>query len=340
MKTEHTIWESLIEIARWSPSPHNIQPWRVRILSDRRAELYYDHRRLLPDTDPTSCFTILGLGMFIECMNIAAAEHGFAVHPEHESEPRLDQSAKVPKLFATLSLVEIENGTTIYDPALILKRKTSRLPYDGKSVADDVLQSLSRLSASAGHSFEYTSEAGTVDFIIDLNRETLFLDLDDDIGRKELSKWIRVSPQEAARKRDGLWSKCMRFPGWLMNNFFFHHERFRNPLLRRILGKVYSRSMRGSSTVAWLTGKFEDRIDWLRAGILLQRLWLEMTKHDVYLHPFGSVVTNKIAHKKFIEQMKIDESDQKLWLLMRLGYSKEPPRSYRLSTQEILLSDL
>src|SRR5262249_6479246 len=55
------IWREGVAYARWTASPHNVQPWRLRILSPRQGELYYDPRRLLPKTDPTSAFTMMGL---------------------------------------------------------------------------------------------------------------------------------------------------------------------------------------------------------------------------------------------------------------------------------------
>jgi nitroreductase len=34
-----SVWKKLLETARYAPSPHNVQPWRLRILSDETAEL-------------------------------------------------------------------------------------------------------------------------------------------------------------------------------------------------------------------------------------------------------------------------------------------------------------
>lgn len=337
IKNDRT-WEELIECARWCASPHNIQPWKIKIVSETEAHLFYDPTRLLRDTDPTSRFTILGLGMFIECLNIAAYSYRLEVHAEHEAEQMLDYSYGDPKLFAKLTLHPSAERENEFDAKLIKQRRTSRLHYNGKAVGADVLDSLSSIAHGFGHSFTHTSDSEMVKFIVGLNRETLFLDLDNDKGRTELSGWIRTSVRQAAEKRDGLWSRAMRFPGWVMQNFFFHHERFRNPVLRKILGWVYIRSMKGTRTVGWLRGAFDSRADWVAAGVLLQRLWLEMTKYNVYLHPFGSVVTNPVSHARFISHMGFTEnSNDRLWLLMRLGYSDEPPRSYRLTTEEILL---
>ena len=60
------IWHTLLEDARWTPSPHNIQPWRVAVVSAREATLRYDPARLIPDTDPTGQFTTIGFGIFLE----------------------------------------------------------------------------------------------------------------------------------------------------------------------------------------------------------------------------------------------------------------------------------
>src|SRR5262249_37441093 len=125
--------------------------------------------------------------------------------------------------------------------------------------------------------------------------------------------------------------------GKLMHNFFFHHERFRAKWKRSILSKVYLKSMKGTQHVVWISGKFGERKDWLSAGGMLQEVWLEMTKHNVCLHPFGSVITNPIAYNKFLEKIKHDPATGEVWLLMRIGYSKEPPRSFRLTTNDILI---
>ncbi len=130
----------------------------------------------------------------------------------------------------------------------------------------------------------------------------------------------------------------MGFSGRLMHNFFFHSERFRSPWKRAVLGNVYRHSMHGTASVAWLQGPFATRADWVQAGTLMQRLWLEMTRHGVYLHPFGSVVTNPSAHRQFLDKIGHRPTDAPPWLLVRLGYSTEPPRSLRLDLNDIFLA--
>src|SRR5690349_13448155 len=72
-------WRALLETAIQSPSPHNVQPWRVRIAGDHAAELWIEKRRTLPKEDVTGSFIILTMGMFLETLEIAAAHRGLAV---------------------------------------------------------------------------------------------------------------------------------------------------------------------------------------------------------------------------------------------------------------------
>ena len=68
-----SVWKKLLETAIYAPSPHNVQPWRLRILSDETADLLIEKRRTLPKEDPTGSFIILTMGLFIEALKIMAA---------------------------------------------------------------------------------------------------------------------------------------------------------------------------------------------------------------------------------------------------------------------------
>ncbi|MBD0332240.1 MAG: hypothetical protein ICV66_06255, partial [Chitinophagaceae bacterium] len=81
-----------------------------------------------------------------------------------------------------------------------------------------------------------------------------------------------------------------------------------------------------------------NRNDWVKAGIMLQRLWLEMTKYNVYMHPLGTIITTEAPLKQFKQKINYDERNGTLWFLIRLGYSDEPPRSFRLETKDILMT--
>lgn len=45
-------WEQLVEVAKWCPTIHNLQPHRLKIINSEAARLYYDPTRTLPHGDP------------------------------------------------------------------------------------------------------------------------------------------------------------------------------------------------------------------------------------------------------------------------------------------------
>ncbi|HEV7644305.1 MAG TPA: hypothetical protein VGO50_10220 [Pyrinomonadaceae bacterium] len=72
-------WHEIIATAIHSPSPHNVQPWLVKILSETEAELYIDPKRTLPKEDITGSFIILTMGIFLEALSILAKPKGFSL---------------------------------------------------------------------------------------------------------------------------------------------------------------------------------------------------------------------------------------------------------------------
>jgi len=331
---EPAIWAELLEDARWAPSPHNVQPWRLRPQSETRAELLYDPARLLPYTDPESAFMTLTLGLFVECLAVAAAARGLALDASFSAAPA-EPGSGAPRAYATVALEP--GGRDELDRELLLRRRTSRLPFDGRRLDAVVLAELRALAAAWGHALEATSEPRLVEETLVLNRETLFDDMRDERARAEVGAWLRFSAAEAARRRDGFSPAALGFPGWLLRLFFERHRLLEAPLVRGAVRRLYARTTRGTRTVAWLTGPFETPEDWVAAGRMLARLWLTVTRAGAHLHPFGSIVTNERANARLHELVGLDRSRGTLWLVMRIGYGAEPARSHRLETGELLV---
>ncbi len=325
----------ILDYGRWAPSPHNIQSWRFRLEEDSSCTLLYDPKRLLPDTDPTGRFCTAGFGLLIEMLDIAAAPRGLSVKAEFLTR---ELDAKSPQLmpFARLTLVERQIPETL-DRQLILDRRTSRLPYDDAPVSRAVLEELATIADGFGHKFEFSTDPKEVAWTVRLNADTMFFDMSDPIARNEVGGWIRFSRAEARRRADGLAAYAMHFPGLLMRLFVQANYLFRVPGIYHAVRWFYERSMRGTKTVAWLSGPYGNHDEWINTGRMLARLWLTMTKHGVYLHPFGSVITNAKAHARLAKHFDDGSRKHDLWLLLRLGHSDVPPSAHRLTLEQLLV---
>ncbi len=328
-------WREAVAYARWTPSPHNIQPWRLCQISPTSAELYCDPKGFLPTTDPSSAFTLMGLAMFTEYLAIALRPRGYALRREFLPRP-LDYTATLPVLVARLYL-EDGDSPVQYDRQLILDRKTSRLPYDGNAASEPDMLAMAALAEDHGHQFGWSSDAAMVRWVLELNRDAAFADLDVDSTRDELRPWIRCTDAEAEQTRTGLWAKCMQFPGWLLRDFFDKHDKWGSGWRRNMCGRMLVKNMHGTCTVAWWRGPFATPADWQRCGTAFARSWLELTRRGLSLHPFGSVITNPQAHALLVKKLGIEEEPGKVWLLARVGRSVEAPRSYRLDSRDIFI---
>jgi nitroreductase len=332
------IWREGLAHARWAPSPHNIQPWRVHIQSPVRAELLCDPDSLLRTTDADSAFTLIGFAIFVEYLAVALRPCGYALRAEFDLQP-LDYSTRQPQRVARLSL-EPAAFESDMDRQLIKARRTSRLPYDGKRVAEADLQALSKLAADHGQQLGWSSEDDFVHWVLELNRDALFADIDAPVSRTELRPWLRFTDEEARATQTGLSATCLGFPGWLLRSLFDQHQKWVQGWRRRIGGDLLVKSMHGTRTIAWWSGPFATPADWISCGTLLARAWLEATRRGLSLHPFGSVITNPPAHAMFREQVHAEERPGHIWMLVRLGYSVPPPRSYRLDGERLLVADI
>ena len=95
----------------------------------------------------------------------------------------------------------------------------------------------------------------------------------------------------------------------------------------------YLRTQAGTRHVAILRGPFGSWPDLVAAGRMLMRLWLSMTRHGVYMLPFGSMITNARSRRYLRGQFSGDD----IWFVLRFGYSAVPPKAPRLAS--VLLGD-
>jgi len=105
------------------------------------------------------------------------------------------------------------------------------------------------------------------------------------------------------------------------------------PLTRQVLQKVYRRQLGNVPTIGLLAGPFWAPETAFDAGRFLLRFWLELAKHDLYIHPYGNLVTNKDAAEFCLQLLGVPQ----IWLMFRIGFSNAPPRSYRRTVEEVLL---
>jgi hypothetical protein len=333
------IWHDLIRVAIQAPSPHNVQPWRIKVVDDANAELYIDSRRTLPKEDVTGSFIISTMGMFIEALDILAAPCGCRIEYElfHESEwyapaiLRIGTSELIP--FAKLRLVQDQTADPIYDEAIFSKRRTSRIDLHEKSIPGPVIEGLVDLASEWGQRFDITTDPKQIERLLKLNTEALFEDLNSADYHDEIVDWFRYTEKQSKKHRDGLDARCMNTSPinyWLVANV---PSLLLMPAVKPIMARVYRSQIGTVPTIGVISGGFWNPVEGIDAGRFLMRFWLETARNDLYIHPFGNLVTNRKAATAMERELGISN----IWLIFKIGYSDEPPKSYRRAIHEFLV---
>jgi hypothetical protein len=337
-----SVWKKLLETAVYAPSPHNVQPWRLRTLSDETAELLIEKRRTLPKEDPAGSFIILSMGLFIEALTIVAANNSLKLDfhlsqpasrftPEHIAKT---DGELLP--FAILNLNQqslTEQDDSKFDNALFRSRRTSRVSFTSQPVPTEDAEALSKLAREWGHVFEQVTDPETIDQILKCNIEAVFEDLNAPAYHDEIVEWFRFTDRSSRETREGLDYRCMnssRLSFWLVAHV---PQLLQLPLTGALLKKVYRTQLGHVPTIGMLAGPFWNPESAFETGRFLMRFWLELAKRDLYIHPYGNLVTNKAAAEWTLKRVGVPN----IWLIFRIGFSEVPPRSYRRTVEEVLV---
>lgn len=333
------LWHTILLTAIQSPSPHNVQPWRIKILSETEAELYIDSTRTLPKEDITGSFIILTMGIFLESIRILAEPKGYKLSYElfHNPDwyaPAILESKKpwlIP--FAKMTLIESAKISNQYKDEIFIKRRTSRVNLAEKTISTEIIENLQKLASNFNQNFQTTTKQNQIEKILDYNTLALFEDLNSADYHDEIVEWFRYSDEESLKHLDGLDYRCMNTPPILFKLSAQTPWIMKIPLLKNVLGKVYRSQLGHIPTLGIISGGFWKPSDAIESGKFLMQFWLETAIHNLYIHPFGNLVTNR----KFADLTEKELGISDIWLIFKIGYSDEPPKSHRLPLENILI---
>jgi hypothetical protein len=320
------IWERIGGIARLAPSPHNTQPFRIRPRSEGLAELFLVADRLLPREDHGNLYQLSAFGVFAATLERAARHFGriLTVTPVAGVEPADLTLSSGQVLFghATIS----DKCTAEAQDVLLDTRRTSRLPYHDRPVGPEAIEALKRVAETGGHRLLVDSDPGVVSRVLRLNAEAIIDNLQIDIEREEIRGWYRMglTPEYG----DGLWEHPLNQPAWEIRAAFGVPWLFSWPVLRTIAANHFLKTQKGTRHIGLLCGPFSTWPELVSAGRTLLELWVSMSTHGIYMHPYGSMLTNPHYAAMVARQFGVDDC----WLIFRFGYSDPPPRSPRLKS--------
>ncbi|MBS3071749.1 hypothetical protein J4408_02055 [Candidatus Pacearchaeota archaeon] len=283
---EKPTFYKIIQAGIQAPSGDNIQPWKVisGINFDSFTLKFVKHKKDFFDVNNFATF--LSCGAFLENMSIATEKFGFKSIISINNNNKSDIIAEIK--FKPNNKAKANN---LYQE--IFKRSTSRVSYKKDKLSKNFYNGIKNFQRKNKFAkirlFDGNNEKlKDIIYIADIIR------LGTKGAHETLAANIRITKEEINR-RDGLDYRTLGIPfaqkltSRLLKSWAFA-KLAEKTKLNRIMAYVSTRKLlNDSSGIAILTINKNSKETAIKAGMLIERIWLLLTKYNGYSQPFAAL---------------------------------------------------
>jgi nitroreductase len=304
-----------------APSRHNAQPWVFEIAGDE-VRVYADTSRTLPVADPDGRQLLMSCGAVLVNLRLAAAHFG------HASSVEIVPGFRRDGLLARVRLEERSASTPQVEELFraIPRRRTNRLPLDGREPPDGLVTTLLREARREGVTLRPV-EAHQRRVVADLVAEGDDTAWSSRRFRAELAGWSRTN---GSPRRDGL-------PGYALG--MGDVAALVHPLLVRVQNPARAEAERdrrralGTRALLVLSTPRDGKAEWIQAGEALQRILLRATAAGLFASYFAQPIETPALRRRLAEAVGDPGAPQ---VMFRLGYGLEPRPTPRRPIHDLL----
>ncbi len=315
-----------------APNPHNRQPWLVDLVGADTVELYCDLNRRLPHTDPFDRQITIGLGCFLEVLDIAANAAGWRTEietfPGGENFPRLDK-----RPVARIKFVEdgALNADPLFDQIFLRRSNKDELDVSRPVATSDV----AAITGSAKHETlqGMVTDAAQIERMRKLTWEALDTEIRTYLPAKESVDLMRVGKAEIEANPDGIdlggaFLESLSLLGQLdpkgmldQNSAMFSQSvAILKPSMMSAMGYVYVKTAGNTRKDQIAAGR-----DYVRFNFKATELGIAMHPVSQSLQEYEEVAPYYLAAR---DELGVAESET-LQMLATIGYGAKPEPSPR-----------
>jgi len=309
----------IVDIARYAPSVHNAQPWKVSVDKNSiRVDVSPSHS--LKFSDPTGRETIISLGIFSEALVLGAAAHGFVL--------------KEASLSSGGSVLEFVHSDQKIDPAIkgdvrsLKTRCTDRSIFEPVQISAAAVRKIENSSSIKGATVKVVVDKKIISKIADLTSRGISLALGSPDFRRELSGYLTLPWSHSKR---GISVLSLRIP-MLLAVMEPHFIRWGIGLGEEV--KTEKRRWLSASGIIFITTAGDVKNDWFQAG----RAYLRTALAAEHLGLAQATSAATVEASTFHEDVEdILNTKQRLQSATRIGRgSNKKIYSPRVSASELL----
>ncbi|MCB1173698.1 MAG: hypothetical protein KDK39_09040 [Leptospiraceae bacterium] len=286
-----------------APNPHNVQPWKLKLLSDASALLYIDESRLLLETDPPTRQIHIGQGTFLEHVRLGMLQAGYRTQITlfPQGTYPLSQTGNKPVAKIELDLAsdsgpanrkQSQKDALLYDA--IADRLTDRTEYAGALLSLAEFQQLQSLVGASHSSLVFINQKEQMSRLHDLFYQAMVIECLNEKTYDESRVWFRYNDQEIYHYRDGISLRAngmgalMRFlVGFFMSQSKADwHDRSNIDVYLQSFQEV----VRSSRAYLLLQTSANTQVDWVQTGYDYARVQLALTAMGFKMHPLSQIL--------------------------------------------------
>lgn len=308
--------EEILEIARYAPSVHNTQPWRVQ---NRHGgvEVTIDSNHKLGPGDPTGRQTIISLGIFTETICLTASVLG------------LSTSVRFDKDKASISFHKnVKSDKNIVK--LLKNRATDRSIYKKTDIDPGTQTILERLAKNKSVKVWLIENESVLKTIARLTAKGISLALSNPQFRDELSRYLL---RQGSQRKRGISVRSLYIPKVIAA---LQPELLKFGLSTGKEAQLEEKRWLSSSAVVLITTEGDLHDDWFKAGRTYLRISLELERLGFSQATSAATVEASTFHED-IE--KLLGTKQRLQAAIRIGKGVSKRQySPRVSAKDLITS--
>jgi nitroreductase len=311
------VQQDCVEAAIQAPSIHNTQPWRIG-LHPGSIDIVPDLSRKLEVIDPNARALYISCGAAVGNVRAALAANGR--HSEAEFIPDSHAGTYIATVSATGT--RRVTGDDLRRYAAVRRRHTSREPFENRLLTEGIQRMLVEAAAHE-HAWLRILDEDERDAFLSVVRTAEVRQRRSPAYRAELGAWT----SDRSEMRDdgvpaaafGAWSVMEAVP---LRDFAIAH-----PVARK------AKRFEFEPTVAMLSTDGDGRADWLRAGMALERVWLDATSGGLAMCPMTQALEMPDLRRLLAQRSPLAVPQ----VLFRIGFGFPGPASPRRPADDVLL---
>lgn len=305
----------VLTVAAHSPSGHNTQPWKVKVLADDALLIRSDPQRWLRAVDPANRELLLSLGAFAETLTQAAAAQGW------HADLTVVATAPTDTDIWRVAFSPAAERSPASD-AILTRRATTRTPFTTRALEARHVQELIGVAPAVSYAPRDSVEGRWLADGLEaaFRQQTL-----DDRRQAELATWLRFSRSAVRRRGDGLTAEALgiSFPVRLVWYTLFRPSTALSRAFRNSSMHTTRAQVNGCAGFVLIRSRDASVAALLETGRVYERVCLKMTELGVAHHTMSQALEEEPWAQEIQGALRSAEPIQ---FVIRVGYARNLAR--------------